>query len=62
MHKTLNAFSSSGKWKGMVSLEGVHGEGFFFWAQRKRIAKRERNATKGLDPREPKPRVKGIAW
>jgi hypothetical protein len=43
----------------MVSREGVHGWGFFFGAQRKTslIAKRERNTTQGLDPREPKPRV-----
>jgi hypothetical protein len=36
----------------------------FFWTQRKKslIAKRERNTTQGLDPREPKPRVEGIAW
>jgi hypothetical protein len=48
----------------MVALEGVHGRGFFFEAQRKTslIAKRERNTTQGLDPREPKPSVEGIAW
>lgn len=55
-------FSSSGKWKGMVSLEGLHGRGFFFLAQRKTslIAKSGRNTTQGLDPRELKPRVEGI--
>jgi hypothetical protein len=38
--------------------------GFFFWGGHKRetifIAKRRRNTTQGMDPREPNPMLKGI--